>query len=370
MSANLVDLERARRAGELLELAALQDGGLRNAFEGVAALLDGEMFQLFNYTRPEAPDMIVSPDRSAVYDEYIAKGWHQLDTWSHRAAKVAQHGRILTDDSVISLEQRRRDTFYQEFCPKWKIGSFTAWTFDLAGEKWAYTLMGRYGGSNRRIDPTVYRHFIEAADRAALLATSRNNMLGQGIAEGLDLAGRPTLVIDHTGRVAFATRSVEKLIGDGFSIRSGRLEGERADTESYFRQLSLRANSSRRHQLHNFLIHRSDGRRPILAMPIDAQDRGLDGLPGARIILMLADLDATPSLDPAALRIAYGFSPRETQLAGRLMAGDSPDEAAKAMEISIHTVRQMLKVMFAKTRTHRQAELVALLARAPVSPQG
>ncbi len=363
MTASLQNWERAQRAGELLEAAALGPDGLNTAFESVVSLLDGEMFQLFNFTRPEAPDMIVSPDRTQIYDDYIRNAWHEHDTWSLRAGKVARHGRILTDDTVISLEERKRDPFYQEFCTRWNIGSFTAWTFNLSGEKWAYTLMGRRGSESTAIDTVVYRRFIEAADRAALLAAAKGDLRAQGLAEGLELGGRPTMVLDHGGRVSFATGGAEALVGQGFTILQGRLHSENHATDFCFRQLVLRAQSSRPGHPRNFLIVRSDGRRPILAMPVHLRDHSLHGLPGARILLMLTDLNEAKKPSAAALRSAFHLSSREAQLAGWLSVGDTPEEAAAKMQISVHTVRQMLKTVFAKTDTNRQAELVGLLGR-------
>ena len=52
--------QRARKAGDLLEAAALSERGLRGAFHEVAGLFNSQMFQLFNFTNVESPDMIVS----------------------------------------------------------------------------------------------------------------------------------------------------------------------------------------------------------------------------------------------------------------------------------------------------------------------
>lgn len=367
MAIGLLELERARRAGELMELAALSSEGLRSVFDEVAGLLDAEMIQMFNFTRPEAPDMIVAPSRAQIYEDYLAKGWHAHDTWSHRAAKVAKHGKILTDDSVTTPDLRKRDMFFQDFCPKWRIGNFTSWTFDLGGERWAFTLMGRPETENARPNEIVYRRFIEAADRAALLAAGRDSLVGKGIAEGLQLAGRPSLILDHTGRVAFASKSVEALVGQGFSIKGGRLISQQATVDVCFRQLTRHASSSLRAQLRNFLIPRGDGRRPILAMPVHVRDRGLHGLPGARIIIMFTDLDAASNVDAQMIGEVFDLTPREAELASRLLSGATLESAGQAMNVSVHTIRQLLKSVFAKTNTHRQAELIALLQRASPS---
>lgn len=56
-----------------------------------------------------------------------------------------------------------------------------------------------------------------------------------------------------------------------------------------------------------------------------------------------------------------GLSPTEAKLAGHLYRGHTIAEAASAMRIKIETARSYLKQIFAKTDTHRQADLLALL---------
>ena len=57
----------------------------------------------------------------------------------------------------------------------------------------------------------------------------------------------------------------------------------------------------------------------------------------------------------------FGLSPMETKLGGHLYRGKTIAEAASAMQIKIETARSYLKQIFAKTDTHRQADLLALL---------
>jgi DNA-binding CsgD family transcriptional regulator len=56
-----------------------------------------------------------------------------------------------------------------------------------------------------------------------------------------------------------------------------------------------------------------------------------------------------------------GLSPTDAKLAGHLYRGHTIAEAASAMRIKIETARSYLKQIFAKTDTHRQADLLALL---------
>jgi DNA-binding CsgD family transcriptional regulator len=63
----------------------------------------------------------------------------------------------------------------------------------------------------------------------------------------------------------------------------------------------------------------------------------------------------------ASLRSRFCLSPAEAQIALGIAKGETLAEIAKARSVSVSTARGQLKSVFAKTGTHRQAELVRLL---------
>lgn len=359
----LEELRRVTKAGELLEQAALTRGGLSSVFEEVSGLMNLEMIQLFNFTHVEAPELIVAPERTGITKAYLEKGWHEFDIYSHAGAKLHGRTRYISDFHLLSAEVRGHDGFYQDFCPEWGIGGFTSWTFEMMGERWAYTLMPRASMALTSEARTLLDVFRSAADRACTLASTLATTRARSVAEGLELGGKPTIVLDHRGRVGFMSPAAEALVGQGFSLRGGFLQGHHRETDAAMRKLTVHAGHTRKPQMSNFLIHRVDGRKPIIAMPIHARDHGLEGLPGARILVMLADLEYTPSGGAGLLIDIFGLSNRESDLALRLASGRSPEEAASGMQISINTVRQMVKTLFAKTNTSTQAQLVGLVCR-------
>jgi len=68
-------------------------------------------------------------------------------------------------------------------------------------------------------------------------------------------------------------------------------------------------------------------------------------------------------IDREALRLAFGLSQAELRLCQSLFDGHSLVEAATRLNLSEGTIRQRVKDIFHKTTTHRQGELIALLAR-------
>jgi DNA-binding CsgD family transcriptional regulator len=65
------------------------------------------------------------------------------------------------------------------------------------------------------------------------------------------------------------------------------------------------------------------------------------------------------------LRRVLGLTPAEARVCERLVSGGSVEDAARGLDISVQTVRDHLKSVFAKTGVKRQAELVAKILATP-----
>jgi DNA-binding CsgD family transcriptional regulator len=92
-----------------------------------------------------------------------------------------------------------------------------------------------------------------------------------------------------------------------------------------------------------------------------ARDAALGAEAGDRAIL--AELMDFPVPSESMLRRIFDLTPAEARLAQSLTRGDSLDEVAQALNIKMTTARTQLAAIFGKTRTCRQAQLVAILSR-------
>jgi len=110
---------------------------------------------------------------------------------------------------------------------------------------------------------------------------------------------------------------------------------------------------------------RSSDLRPLIGyrMQLGAGSRRY-----ARSVFVLVDLDETPRASIGALRHAFGLTKAEARLAARLARGESLQHIAIEQNVTIDTARAQLKAVLAKTHTHRQAELVALVNRLALVP--
>ncbi len=78
-------------------------------------------------------------------------------------------------------------------------------------------------------------------------------------------------------------------------------------------------------------------------------------------LLTLNALGPKPGPPAAILAKTFRLTPAEAKLACVIARGVSPGIAAGELKISRETARNQLKSVFAKTDTHRQSELVALI---------
>jgi DNA-binding CsgD family transcriptional regulator len=87
-----------------------------------------------------------------------------------------------------------------------------------------------------------------------------------------------------------------------------------------------------------------------------------------RVLVILIDLNETPTPSPAALQRIFKLSPAEVKLALCIFRGETPTEIAANNGVKLATVRSQLASIFNKTQTKRQSQLVALLARVAILP--
>jgi DNA-binding CsgD family transcriptional regulator len=73
-------------------------------------------------------------------------------------------------------------------------------------------------------------------------------------------------------------------------------------------------------------------------------------------------LDATGRLDPPVQGLA-GLPPRLEEVLNHLRAGHAPKQIALTLRLSVHTVRDHIKRIYARAEVRDRSELMALLNR-------
>jgi DNA-binding CsgD family transcriptional regulator len=181
-----------------------------------------------------------------------------------------------------------------------------------------------------------------------------------------EFSGAAVALLDGSGHAIRLNKSAESLLGADISLRRGR-----------FVSRNVKATLELDGALHA-IVHGANmvarpppvqlpraGRRPVLAYPARLSKAMANVLGLAHGLIVLVDLDTRRRAPEIALRAAFGLTETESRLAAKLAEGATIQDCAEAMNVTYETSRNHLKAIFAKTDTHRQAELVALCARLP-----
>src|ERR1700731_168508 len=207
-------------------------------------------------------------------------------------------------------------------------------------------------------DPSVTRRLIESAAVAAARGS------GTSPAAAINAMRLPAIALDQHGFVAEANAAAEAVFDNDFRIKDRRLfvrdPAARALLKEAIDQLKTSPPPNPL-ATEPIVVQRQD------KLPVIVRTWRFDGaahLPAAQDVRALLTLNALgPKPGPPAANLAKTFrlTPAEAKLASVIARGASPEIAAGELKISRETARNQLKSVFAKTDTHRQSELVALI---------
>jgi DNA-binding CsgD family transcriptional regulator len=173
----------------------------------------------------------------------------------------------------------------------------------------------------------------------------------------------PAIALDHRGFVVDANAAAEVVFDDNIKIRDRRLfirdvaaRTLLKDTIDQLKDLprldSLTAEP--------VIIPRMD-KLPVIVRIWPFEGPSHPPSQEVRALLTFNALGPRPGPPATILAKTFHLTHSEAKLACIIARGAPPDIAARELKISRETARNQLKSVFAKTDTHRQSELVALL---------
>jgi DNA-binding CsgD family transcriptional regulator len=273
---------------------------------------------------------------------------------------------VVTDQDLMTLDQIQRNQFYNECLIPIQMPWFAGIQFSAGPAMWALCLQrtaeqGPFATDDKRVLATLSARLTEAAT----LSTAVGRIALSSATSALDGVRQPALAVDRDGRVLNANAVAHTILGDDVFVRNRFLgfrdkEASR-QLDAFVRRMRLVPDTSELPS-ESFVVQRQNQRPLIVSvLPVPGAARG--PFLGARAILTLTSLEPKRGLDGQILMKAFGLTRAEARAALLVAEGSSPEQAANDLNISIETFRAQLKAVFAKTGTHRQNELAALLSR-------
>lgn len=277
---------------------------------------------------------------------------------------VRQGYRAVLQSHLFTDDEIRHSRFHQEItrpvgCLHWACG-----IFQVEDRIWCLPF---FRGSEP-FDENILEPIAEIAGRMAHIISLAEKISRAGAeneVSTLENAGCAALLIDKHGRVARVNRRAEELFCSEFGIRNGRLWtaaiSSMARLERFLRDIDNAKSIGGKLPAPILIARRGIPWLLIEAMPVTSAGNNI--FEGCRAILAVSDLSRPSMTDKALLSVVFSLTNAEARLAAALCQGQDLNTIASTFGVSRETLRGQLKVVFAKTGTRRQAELVARAAQ-------
>lgn len=208
-----------------------------------------------------------------------------------------------------------------------------------------------------RILASFTRHLIEIA------AATRFQGTGTAPTAALNAMRLPAIAIDRDGYVADVNVAADAVFDSNIKIKDRRLYIRDPDSRTLLKETIDQLNMSPRAcslALEPVIVPRKD-KLPVIVRIWPFEGPAMTPGQDVCALLTLNALGPRPGPPASILAKTFRLTPSEAKLACIIARGAPPDIAARELNISRETARNQLKSVFAKTDTHRQSELVALL---------
>ncbi len=357
---------------ELLYRAAVEPELWPQALQQFALSGGGIGTAMIPITPGDTTGLIVSPDLAESKPEYDREWWRHDPHVQRIFSRKLKDG-VCCEAELFSDEEIARDPMRQEFCRKYGMGSFAAQlvtpmpNFVVAFSVMRALHLGQFEKHELEKLSLLGKHAARALVISTRLAAAQSHERIAVAAFGqLDCAA---VVVDRELNVLYANAAVERLAGDGLSVRKKKLQtSSRLHQDALTRFIASVMQSRAEADPTPFVLPRPSGKQPLLvqAVPIVAAPDGKDIPTHAAALVIIVDPSQQGHYDLSRELRLLGLTQAEARLGALIGAGQSRREAAEALNISESTASDTLKQVYFKLGISRQSELVRLVIRLAV----
>lgn len=299
-------------------------------------------------------------------ESYVRDGWIKRDERDRIRPALDTRG-IGTDLDFMTVEGMDRHPYYQEFLAPHGLRWFAGVKVASGDDLWCLSIQRSIGQGP--FSPAALHKLAALSihlSASAALARALGFAKAEGALTAFEASGTAAVLLDRHGKAMCSNEAAERLFGPDIDIRHGRLVSASRDaTAALDRTLhDLLWRSSPLATAPPVSLPRRSG-KPILAYPLWLRGLSSNALAPCQAVVVLVDPEGGRCPSEDALRSLFGLTPAEARLARQVAMGATIEAIAGRMRITYETARNQLKAVLAKTNTHRQAELVSLLARLP-----
>jgi DNA-binding CsgD family transcriptional regulator/PAS domain-containing protein len=344
--------------------SAAVDPSRWNAAMDTAARATGSFGAIMLPVKGRLPLFPLSAAMHPIMDAYVREDWVHRDVRYRSTPALLARG-VSTDFDFTTPEDMRRLPYYQEFLAPHGLCWFAGVKVGDGEDVWVLVLQhtaaqGPFTPTELRRLAMLSRRLSGAAELARAFAFARM----EAALEAFEASGSAAAIVGYLGDVIRLNRSAERLLGEDLKIVKGRIVCADSNSTAALDRALHALVWSREAALHLPVVLPRKMGRPILAYPSSRPGVAHAAFAQCHCFVVFVDLEARIAAPDGDLTLAFGLTPAEARIASGLLAGASIDAVADKLGIAYETSRNQLKSVFQKTDTHRQGQLVSLLARA------
>jgi DNA-binding CsgD family transcriptional regulator len=329
-----------------------------------AAEVTGSVGAVLLPVRGRVPGVPVSPSVAEMISTYFREGWSSRDERYRGVPTMLQRG-VMSDLDFVGSDEVETSSYYQDFLGRFGLRWFGGIKIAAGEDLWCLAIQrsveqGPFSDRELQKLGALSGNLSSSAAMARALGAAR----AEAILEAFDLSGSAVVLLDRCGEVTYVNRAAQRIFGCDLRIFRRRIVSVNSPATTTLDR-TLHALIWRVDEIPPqgpVILPRAEG-RPILAYPCRIPSVGLDFFAPWRLAIVFVDLECRVSLVEGDLIRAFSLTPAEARLASRLISGDSIEHVAAKLGIAYETARNVLKRVFHKTGTHRQGELIAVLAQ-------
>jgi DNA-binding CsgD family transcriptional regulator len=328
-----------------------------------AAEATGSVGSVLLPIKGRVPGVPVSPSVAEMISTYFREGWSPVDQRARGLPAMLRRG-VMSDLDFLAEDELGRSPYYQDFLGRFGLRWFAGIKVAAGDDIWCLAIQrsiqqGPFTSGELSRLSSISGRLSATAEVAQALGLARE----KASLEAFHFSGRPVAMLDRNGEVTNMNGLAERLLSSpSLRVKDRRIVA--ADSDS-----TVTLNRGIRTLLWNTddppptipLVIRQPEGRPILAYPSRLPEVALDCFTAAQLAIVFVDLNTTPTLVSTDLKRIFGLTPAESRFARHFLAYQKLDEVAEQTDLAYETCRNMLKRVFHKTGTHRQAELINLL---------
>lgn len=325
-------------------------------------------------SRVEVVGRVRGVELAALEREY-ANQWQGQNLWLKRGIEQILTNGYGDGDAVVSEAELRAMPYYHHFLRPadvrhglgvclWHKGAerLSVATFNRSA------IEGPFSKATMGFVAELRPHLVNAFaiyKHAARLQESNQSLLA-----AMDRVPIGMMMLDAEGRVLSANEEAEQLLSAHEGIArgcNGQLLFDSATSRHHFQE-RLGQVTSLAHCMQNssLLIRRSiAGAPPVQILHLCALPPRMSAVPGARLVAFLCPV-ARGEFGPLEMRMiqmVLDLTPAEARVVVELRRTCNLEAVAIALDVAPSTVKTHLKHVFEKTGIHKQAELLASVAR-------